>query len=154
LAKEPLIGLDVETTIWDKPRVLCTIQLATAGQTWIIDVLALKDLSPIVPILNSPAILKIIHNANFECGVFAERGIEVQSIFDTCEVSRKLRPDENGHALDACVLRELGLRMDKSYQKADWKRRPLPQALLDCAALDAEILISLHDKLLNPSRPA
>jgi len=123
------------------------MQLATARQTWIVDILALKDLGPIVPILGSDEILKIIHHADFECGVFAERGIAIRNIFDTCEVSRTLRSDGDGHALDDCVLRELGLRMDKTFQKADWKRRPLPQVLIEYAALDAEILIALHAKL-------
>jgi hypothetical protein len=150
LMDEPLLALDVETTIWDKPRLLCTIQLATPKQTWIIDVLSLKDLGPIVPILSSPSILKIIHHADFERRVFTERGITIENIFDTCEISRTLRPTETGHALAECVLRELGLRMDKTYQKADWKRRPLPQALIEYAALDAEILITLHAKLSRP----
>ena len=147
LADEPLVALDVETTIWDSPRLLCTVQLATPARTWIIDVLTLKNLAPLTPILGSRGILKIIHHADFERGVFAERGIAIENVFDTCAMSQALRSDEDGHALDACVLRELGLRMDKSYQKADWKRRPLPQALIEYAALDAEILLSLHRRL-------
>jgi ATP-dependent Lhr-like helicase len=150
LMNEPLLALDVETTIWDKPRLLCTIQLATPKQTWVIDAFSLKDLGPIMPILSSPKILKVIHHADFECEVFAERGIAIENIFDTCEMSRMLQPAESGHALDDCVLRELGLRMDKTYQKADWKRRPLPQALIEYASLDAEILIALHAKLSRP----
>jgi ATP-dependent Lhr-like helicase len=150
LAHEPILALDVETTIWDKPRLLCTMQLATPRQTWFIDVLALKDLGPIVPILGSADIVKIIHYADFEREVFAERGIAIQNVFDTCEASRALRPGETGHSLADCVLRELGLRMDKTFQKADWKRRPLPQALIEYAALDAEILIALRAKLPRP----
>ena len=44
-------------------------------QTWIVDVLALKDFGPVKPILGSQDILKIIHHADFEREVFSERGI-------------------------------------------------------------------------------
>lgn len=146
LLAEPILALDVETTIWDKPRLLCTIQLAAPHCTWIFDALALKDIRPIAPLLRSPNILKIIHHADFECDVFGERGIDICNIMDTCDMSRASRSDHAAHALDDVVLRELGLRLDKSYQKADWKRRPLPRAMIDYAALDAEILLALHGK--------
>lgn len=148
LAEEPILALDVETTIWDKPRLLCTIQLATAQMTWIIDVLTLKDLRAIAPILESPNIVKIIHYAKFECSVFSERGITIKNIYDTCEVSGALRPDQRHHSLDVVVLRELNRKMDKGYQKADWKRRPLPREMIQYAALDAEILFDLRNIFL------
>jgi len=145
LAGERMVALDVETTIWDKPRLLCTIQIGTPQQTWIVDALAIKDLQPLVPILTSHEIVKIIHNASFEQSVFAERGVAVNCIYDTCKTSRSVRPDADSHALGSVVLRELGLKMDKSYQKADWKRRPLPTAMIEYAALDVELLLRLHE---------
>jgi DNA polymerase I-like protein with 3'-5' exonuclease and polymerase domains len=147
LAAESVLGLDVETTIFHKPRLLCTIQLATPTQNWVIDALALHDLHPIGPLLTSTAVLKVIHNASFEEAVFAENGLAVDQVFDTCVVSRRCHPESDGHRLDQVVARELGLRMDKTNQKADWRKRPLTQSMVEYASLDAEILILLHQRL-------
>ena len=145
LSSESLLALDVETTIYHRPRILCTIQFATVKQNWVIDALTITSLAPVAALLCSPAITKIIHHADFEQGVFGELGIPINNIFDTCEASRERRQSvDGGHRLDEVVYRELGLRMDKTLQKADWRRRPLSQSAIDYAALDAEVLIQLH----------
>ena len=41
--------------------------------------------------------------------------------------------------------RELGMGLDKSSQTSDWARRPLSAEQLRYAALDAEVLLALHD---------
>ncbi|MDD4890783.1 MAG: hypothetical protein PHU85_12740 [Phycisphaerae bacterium] len=99
----------------------------------------------------SPNVVKVIHNASFEEAVFAESGLPIANIFDTCQASRDSRPDADGHRLDQVVARELGLRMDKTCQKADWRRRPLSQTMIDYAALDAEVMIALHHVLAAES---
>ena len=147
LATEPVLGLDVETTIFQQPRLLCTIQLATPGQNWVIDALALRDLSPIGPLLMSPSVVKVIHNASFEEAVFAENGLSIENVFDTCQASRCCRPDADSHRLDQVAVRELGLRMDKTCQKADWRKRPLTETMIAYAALDAELMPALYAKL-------
>jgi ATP-dependent Lhr-like helicase len=43
--------------------------------------------------------------------------------------------------------RELGLSLDKSEQTSDWSRRPLDADQVRYAALDAEILLELHERL-------
>lgn len=146
LAGEPMIGLDVETTIYARPRILCTVQLATETQNWVIDVLALVDILAIKPLMESPSVKKIIHNASFERGVLRQFDIELASVFDTLHASRKHRADrELRHTLGDVCRRELGINMDKSYQSADWTLRPLSQGHIDYAALDAEVLIDLYD---------
>jgi DNA polymerase-1 len=50
------------------------------------------------------------------------------------------------HNLKDVVLRELGEKLDKEQQKADWSRQ-LTEEMLMYAAKDAQVLIPLHHKL-------
>ena len=154
LLREPLVGLDVETTL-EEPRVLCTIQLAVPGQTWIVDALAFADLAPIKPVLESDRVEKIIHNAAFEEQMFAKHHIRIVKIHDTLITSRKKHKKNisGGHKLGEVCERELGLYLDKSQQTSDWTTRPLHPDQLDYAAVDAEVLILLHRVLSPPKAP-
>jgi len=42
---------------------------------------------------------------------------------------------------------ELGITLDKRYQRANWGQRPLPEHLIDYARLDTHYLILLRDRL-------
>ena len=42
--------------------------------------------------------------------------------------------------------RELGIVLDKSSQTPNWSRRPLDGDQLQYAALDAEVLLALHER--------
>ena len=75
-------------------------------------------------------------------------GIEIKGVFDTLTVSRTLRGTNvlGGHGLAMVCERELGASLDKGEQTSDWARRPLSPQQLDYAALDAEILLPLHER--------
>ena len=153
LLREPLVGLDVETTL-EEPRVLCTIQLSVPGHTWIVDALAFADLDPVKAVLESDRVEKIIHNAAFEEQMFAKHQIRIVKIHDTLITSRKKHRKNvsGGHKLGEVCERELGLYLDKSLQTSDWTARPLSPEQLDYAAVDAEVLILLH-RVLSPPKP-
>lgn len=153
LLQEPVIALDVETTL-DEPRTLCTIQCSTADHNWIIDALAAKDLAPVKALLENPAVLKVIHNALFEEQVFSRYGIRIINVYDTLPVSRKKhrKQADAGHKLGEVCERELGLYLDKSLQVSDWTRRPLSPEQIAYAAVDAEVLIDLY-RAFNPPEP-
>ena len=57
LAREPMVALDVETTL-EEPRVLCTIQLGIPGQTWVVDALAMRDLRPVKDLLENAQVVR------------------------------------------------------------------------------------------------
>ncbi len=145
LMNEERIALDVETTLID--RDLCVIQLATSSFNAVIDARAV-DLSPVADLLEARNVMKVIHNAAFEVGVFKRLGIRINNIFDTLPTSRRLRGRkiDGGHGLRAVCERELGREMDKGAQTSDWTRRPLTERQLLYAALDAEVLLPLQEK--------
>mgnify|MGYP000708997474 CR=1 FL=1 len=153
LVREPVIALDVETTL-DEPRTLCTIQCSTADHNWIIDALALKDLAPVKALLENPAVMKVIHNALFEEQVFSGYGIRIINVYDTLPVSRKKhrKQSDAGHKLGDVCERELGVYLDKSLQVSDWTRRPLSPEQIAYAAVDAEVLMGLY-RAFNPPEP-
>lgn len=145
LAQEPVVALDVETTL--DTHALCLIQLGTPSRVVIIDPLALPTLEPLRGVLERESMVKIVHNAAFERGVFARLGYDLVNVFDTLVASRELRGRDalGGHSLLAVCERELGFTLDKSVQTSTWARRPLSKEQLAYAAVDVEVLLPLYE---------
>ncbi len=140
-----VIALDVETTIGRDQR-LCLLQLGVPERSVLIDTLAIADLEPLRPLLESPKITKLIHYSSFEKSVLRRYGFEIAQIYDTHKVSKRLRGKEaGGHSLKAVTRRELGVDIDKENQCSDWSQRPLRPDQIDYAALDVELLLRLHE---------
>jgi ATP-dependent Lhr-like helicase len=144
-----VVGLDVETAL--DFGTLCLVQIATRSRTYLIDPFATADLKPLTDVLNGPRPIKVIHNARFERRVLAAVGLPIDGVFDTLEASRRARGMDalGGHSL-AMVCereRELGIVLDKSAQTSNWSRRPLDVDQLRYAALDAEVLLLLYDRI-------
>ncbi|MBN2755006.1 MAG: ribonuclease D [Candidatus Goldbacteria bacterium] len=155
LKNETIIGLDTETRLFGNPPALCLIQIAVQDACFLIDPLAIEDISPLKEIFEDHKIVKAIHFANFERCVLRPFGIELHNVYDTCTHSRKLRGRQvsGGHNLKDVSFRELGIVMDKSYQRADWTVRPLTQGMIQYAALDAIVLVKLYKIFKSISKP-
>ena len=145
LPAEPILGLDVETTLYTQK--LCLVQIATRRRTLLIDPLAVPTLEPLRSVLGARGPLKVIHNASFERRILAEEGLDLGNVFDTLRVSRALGPTKASHRLEAVCARHLGRTLDKSQQLSDWHRRPLSRNQLAYAATDVAVLLDLHDRL-------
>ena len=142
LASRSFVSLDVETTLFD--RDLCLIQIGIDEYSAVIDARGGLDLEPLARILESPAIVKVIHNATFERAVLQRSNIGIANVFDTLAASRRIRGRQpGGHSLAAVCRRELDMVIDKTMQISDWTRRPLTDAQISYAALDVEVLIQL-----------
>lgn len=142
-----VVGLDVETTL--DFGTLCLIQLATRDNTWVIDPFGIGDLRLLAALFGEARPVKAIHNARFERRILGAVGLTLNGVFDTMEESRRVRGVEamGGHSLAMVCERELGLTLDKGPQTSNWSRRPLDSAQLSYAALDAEVLLRLYDRL-------
>ena len=151
LQDHEVLALDVETAL--DFGTLCLLQVATTDHTYLIDPLAVADLSPLASVFGAEQPVKVIHNARFEQRVLAAGGLALYGVFDTLVESKRIRGAEalGGHSLARVCERELGAFLDKSQQTSNWSRRPLDPEQLRYAALDAEVLLTLHHRFIGRS---
>jgi ribonuclease D len=113
------------------------------GGTWLVDPIALPDLSRLAAFLSPHE--WILHAASQDLPCLAEVGLIPQRIFDTELAGRLLGRDRVG--LAPLVAAELGWHLEKGHGAADWSTRPLPESWRRYAALDVEVLPALRDRL-------
>jgi hypothetical protein len=150
IVDEPIISIDTETSGWQVGNEqLCLIQIGVPNQRRVILVDVLKVGPPIAlaPVLAAPTPLIIAHNASFEERQFARYDMKMKGIRDTLTMSRQLRPDLPNHTLRTCCKLLLGLELSKQEQTSDWSIRPLSDAQIAYARLDAEIAVFLYNYL-------
>jgi ribonuclease D len=104
---------------------------------------SLTVLRPVAEVLNADE--WILHAADQDLPCLAEVGMRPPALYDT-ELAGRLAGFERVN-LAAMVQRLLGLGLAKGHGAADWSQRPLPEAWLNYAALDVEVLIELRDAI-------
>ena len=87
----------------------------------------------------------ILHAADQDLPCLAEVGLLPPAVYDT-ELAGRLAGFDRVN-LAAMVQRLLGLGLAKGHGAADWSKRPLPEAWLNYAALDVEVLIELRAEI-------
>ena len=148
LGREPLVGLDTET-YWDARENcarLCLVQVAPPeGEVLIADVLA-TGVEPLKPLIESPEVKMVAHNARFDEGVLLGAGVRAAGLIDTLRMSR-MALTLGSHSLASLSEHLFGLPIDKALQKSNWRRRPLTRAQLEYAALDARMALLVFGEL-------
>lgn len=124
------------------PR-LALLQLAIDGQCYVVDALRLRDLSPLAGVVDNPDIRTLLHGAGADLRVMGERELFVTHYYDLEAISRSIF-GQHESSLAAMLMRAFNARLDKSLQRTDWTRRPLPPAMVAYAARDAEMTLSLY----------
>ena len=120
------------------------IQLRRHGSgTALIDPIAFDSLAPLQEVLEGTE--WILHAATQDLPCLTEIGLVPTALFDTELAGRLLGYPRVG--LATLVETLLGFRMKKEHSAADWSTRPLPEAWLEYAALDVEVLVELRDRL-------
>ncbi len=147
LAAEPRLAVDTESNSLHAYREqVCLIQFSTSRTDYIVDPLALEDLSPLAPIFANQAIEKVFHAVEYDLICLnRDFGITVSNLFDTMQAARILGYKQVG--LEAMLSLKLGIKVNKRFQKADWGRRPLSPELLNYARQDTRYLLELRDIL-------
>ncbi len=147
LASQARLAVDTESNSLHAYREqVCLIQFSTPQTDYLVDPLALHDLSAIAPLFSNPNIEKVFHAVEYDqiC-LKRDFGITFNHIFDTMQAARILGYKQVG--LDSMLAEKLAITLDKRYQKADWGERPLSPEMLNYARLDTHHLLDLRDRL-------
>jgi ribonuclease D len=150
LAGAEAVAIDTEAdSLHHYPGKLCLVQIADArGRGHLVDPLALRDLSPLAPVLADPGTLKVLHAADNDLAYLKRLyGVTVASLFDTAVAARFLGAPALG--LEGLLTQYLGVTPVKSRQKDDWSRRPLTAEQEAYALDDVLHLIPLRARLLE-----
>ncbi|MFN0109579.1 MAG: HRDC domain-containing protein [Blastocatellia bacterium] len=147
-ANQPVIGLDTETFMDFSARQnrLSLLQLASpTGEVVVIDALT-AGIEETRALIENPSAMMAAHSAKFDDGVLRQAGFDVAGLVDTLRLSRRTLRLKS-FSLSSVSDHLFGLRLDKTYQLSNWKRRPLSREQLDYAALDAQIALQVYQEL-------
>ena len=144
LRGEPALAVDTESnSLYVYREQVCLIQISIPGADYLVDPLALGDLSALGPLLADPEVLKVLHGAEYDLVVLhRDFGFVLANLFDTMWASRIL--GWPAHGLAALLKAHFDVTLNKRYQLANWGLRPLPPAQLDYARLDTHYLLPLQ----------
>jgi hypothetical protein len=155
VARQQRIWIDTELADWNTPHPrLSLIQVRLEdGSLHVVDVLSPEMAATyhetFAPrVIAAPHIEKWAHYARFERRVLGPD--VVQGLHCTFELAKALpyyRLPLRSLKLAALVHHLFDETIDKSYQKADWGRRPLHPEQLDYAAWDPEWCYRIHQRL-------
>lgn len=147
LAEVPLFAADTEAAGYHRYHDrICLLQLSTRERTFLVDTLAVEDLSALAAPFAHADHEVILHDADYDLRLLArDYDMRVGGLFDTKLAAQLL--GEPAIGLGALVEKHVGVRLDKKHQRADWAKRPLPADMLAYAAEDTRHLPRLRDAL-------
>jgi len=143
LGQAKIIGVDLEAdSMYHYFEKVCLLQISTESSSYIMDPLALRDLSALRPLFSNPRIRKVFHGADYDIrSLHRNFQIAVENLFDTQSACKFLGLRETG--LEALLRSRFHVELNKKYQRADWSQRPLSPEMVEYAAMDGRYLIPL-----------
>ena len=141
------IALDTEADSFHHYREkVCLVQLTAADRHALVDPLASIDLAPLAGPLSARSTRKLLHGADYDIRLLTrDFGFVIAGLTDTMISARLL--GEPALGLAALLTKYLGVTLDKSYQRADWSKRPLTPAMREYAIEDTRHLAALSSIL-------
>lgn len=147
LKSEPVVAVDTEF-LWERTYypILGLVQVAVSDQTfWLIDPIALQDISAFGEILSDEKIVKILHDPIQDLKILKRAtGAYPRSIYDT-RAGAGFAGFSAICSLQAVTQEMLGIYLEKSETRSDWTRRPLSEDQLEYAGDDVIHLPKLRE---------
>jgi ribonuclease D len=149
LSRESELALDTESnSLYTYHEQICLIQISNREETFLVDPLAVEDLSTLGELLADPSIVKIFHGSDYDLRSFdRDYGFKVQGLFDTETSARFL--GQTSSNLASVLETFLGVSIPKSrkMQRSNWAVRPLTPLAREYAANDVRYLVQLACEL-------
>lgn len=141
------VAVDLESdSFYSYHEKVCLLQLSSADHDFVVDPLAVLDLSPLGPLFRDPKVEKVFHAGEYDVLCLKrDFAFEINSVFDTMIAARILGSRELG--LASLIQRYFDVTLSKKLQRSDWGKRPLTAAQIDYARLDTHYLLELRDLL-------
>lgn len=144
-----VIGLDTEFMRQRTYHAMPSLYQVQAGdQCYLIDVLAVKDVTAFRDLLSAPDVVKVMHGSGADLDLFASHlQVLPENMFDT-QIAAALVGFRYTISYQDLLTDMLGVAIEKAAARSNWLRRPLSEKQLDYAAGDVCYLLPLY-RLLN-----
>lgn len=147
LSAGPYLAVDTESnSLYAYREQVCLIQCSTEDEDYLIDGMAGLELTVLGEIFADEGIQKIFHAAEYDI-ICLRRDYDFQfaNLFDTMQAARILGFQQLG--LSDMLEGQFRLQPVKSFQKANWGKRPLSDEMKQYARVDTHYLIALREKM-------
>ena len=128
---------------------VCLVQISTRSTDYIIDTLKLRDHMHLLnePFTN-PEIEKVFHGCDYDIVWLSYNfGVYVVNCIDSGQCARALKLPHFSYKY--LMEKYVNIEIDKKYQLADWRIRPLPQEMINYARGDTHYLLYIIDQMRN-----
>ena len=149
LASESLLAVDTESnSLHSYQERVCLIQIATSEKTFLLDPLAVTDLSALGNLLANPSITKVAHGSDYDLRcLHRDYGFTVKPLFDTELAARFLGITRSNLSSVLEGFLKVGIPKSRALQTSDWGHRPLSRPAMEYAASDVKYLPRLAGEL-------
>jgi ribonuclease D len=149
LMQQHQIAVDTEAnSLYAYRERVCLIQISIPGTDYLVDPLAIDDISRLGPVFSTANIEKVFHAADYDLSVLMrDFGFTCSNLFDTMWAGRILGWSKVG--LGDILELYFQTSVNKRYQRYNWGKRPLDPKALTYAWMDSHYLLSLRQMQLK-----
>ena len=146
--RQTAVGLDTEfireRTFFAR---LGLVQVADAEGCYLVDMVAIRDRSPLQEVVESPDVMKVFHSPSEDLEIFHNAlGCAPVPLFD-CQIGAALCGLGASLGYVNLVSRLFDVELAKGAQRSNWLRRPLSEEQVLYAGLDVAYLLPAHECL-------
>ncbi|CAD6992966.1 unnamed protein product [Ceratitis capitata] len=150
LSKQREIAIDVEHHSYRTFQgFTCLVQVSSRNKDYLFDALELRDdMHTLNTVFTDPKIVKIFHGADMDIEwLQRDLSLYIVNMFDTHQAAKALNYARL--SLSYLLKHYCDIEVDKTFQLADWRIRPLPKELVSYARQDTHYLLYIFDRITN-----